>query len=110
VEILLVLPVMDQEAFSNPNVLTHAQKVITILIMSVPNVMFLVKLVVEVLTQIVNLVMKPNTYKMEHVRTLVMTTIMKMKTLTLVNLVTHHAKNVHVELPLVVSIVTTTPI
>lgn len=53
--------------------------------------------------------MKPNTYKVENVRMLVMNISLKMKNLTPVKIVTHHVKNAHVHQTVVVSSVMITP-
>lgn len=66
-EIHHVLVVMETEVYTTNNVLTHAQIIITIKIMSVLNVTPLVQLVPEAPDTSVPLVMKPPIYKMENV-------------------------------------------
>jgi len=86
--------VLENYLFTTDNVLFHAQMVGILKIMSVLFVQFLVKLVPEVIMISVLLVMKPNTYKMENVKILVIHITMKTKKIIPVTHVVKTVQNV----------------
>jgi hypothetical protein len=97
-DMMHVLVVMEPTVYTKILVLTHAQIIITILIMFAQCVTLLVKLVMEEPIPIVTHAMKPLIYKMENVKTIVILITTKVNLITHVIHATKLVKNVSLEM------------